>query len=146
MPIDPRSSLGQNLEVANPVAIDLRQVDRAAGEELARRMVSGKTREEALVGIINHASRLMAPDVVSIDTAVIYSVHGEVLTAVEKVQNDAQDSGKTLTVGNAITKLVVVGSRTILRPPQQEEKAPTPSRGIDELFRGMGIDGLFGSR
>ena len=146
MPIDPRSSLGQSLEAANPAELDLRQLDRAAGEELARRMEGGKTREEAIVGILNHASRLMAQDVVSIDTAVIYSAHGEVLTAVEKVQSDAQDSGRTLSRANAITKLVIVGSRTILSPPEKEEKAATPNRGIDELFKGIGIDGLFGSR
>lgn len=138
MTIDPRSELGRKLEVETPVTIDLRNLSDLAGEQIASRLDTGTTRGEALVRLLNFAGKLMAEGVVSIDTNVIYSNHTEVQTAVEKIQQAADNNGKPITTGRTITKLLIVGSRSMLEP--EPKNTPDKKGPWGDLFKDLGLD------
>ncbi len=137
MTIDPRSQLGERLDVTNPAEIDLRQLDEAAASLLVDRMGDDVTREEALIRLLNFAGKLMADGVVHIDTKLIYSAHKEVPTAVEQIRRNAADNGKPLTVAKSLTKLVVMGSRVVTTPAPKKEDKTRRDSSVQDLLRDM---------
>lgn len=140
MTIDNRSILGQQLEVGAPAELDLSQLDTAAGELLRDRMASGKSREEAIIGVLNFAAKLMVEGVIHLDTTKIYEAHPEVSVAVERIVTTSR-AGQKISTARALTRIMVTGSKPPEAKPGENKKSEP-----EDLFKDLdGLSDLFNS-
>lgn len=145
MTIDPRTTLGRTLETGRQAEIDLSQLSQEAGELLASRIDGDTTREEAVIGLVNHAAKLMAGGVVSLDTTLIFSSHSVVEDAVNRQQKEARTRGTPESIARSMTRILIVGSRHLMIPsaPKERDGSSDLLGSISDLFEnitGRGTD------
>lgn len=149
MPIDKRTPLGQRLDVGKPVELDLSQFDKATGELIARRMEEkNESREEAILGVLNFAARLMVDTTVNLDTEAIFAGHPEVRRVVDEEIVTARSAGKTVTTARVVTKLIVRGAAATNAAKTSESSGRRSDSPLEDLTGGLtGLIGdLFGGR
>jgi hypothetical protein len=133
MPIDGRSPLGEQLNTNE--GLDLSRLDEDAGRLIADRMADkGVTREEAVSSLVRLGGQILDETAVVLDVELIYRGHPEVREAVADRQEAAKAKAKAehrevkeMSVGRAITVLIVRGASSVVEQAKQKrESQPSP--------------------